>query len=295
MNALRIADPSLCPSPKWGGNERIPPSRFGKGARGLGVGAALALAVFATASADTTRPPALRDVGIDQRLDAQVPLDLVFRDESGQPVALRQYFGNKPVILSLAYYECPMLCTLVLNGLASALKVLSFDVGNQFEVITVSFDPHDTPALAAAKKETILKEYGRPDAARGWHFLTGDAAAIAQLTTAVGFHYTALPEQHQFAHAAGIMVLTPRGKIARYFYGVEFAPRDLRLGLIEAAENRIGSPVDQLLLFCFHYDPATGKYGALAINSVRAGGALTVLALGTFLLVQWRREHRRVS
>jgi protein SCO1 len=243
------------------------------------------------AYADTTRPPALRDVGIDQRLDAQVPLDLVFRDESGEPVELGRYFGSKPVILSLAYYECPMLCTLVLNGMASALKVLSFDIGNQFEVVTVSFNPRDTPALAAAKKQTYLKEYGRPDAARGWHFLTGDAAAIERLTAAVGFHYTALPEQNQFAHAAGIMVLTPRGKIARYFYGVEFAPRDLRLGLIEAADNRIGSPVDQLLLFCFHYDPATGKYGALAINSVRAGGVLTVLALGTFLIVMWRRER----
>jgi protein SCO1 len=249
------------------------------------------VAFGAAAHADTTRPPALRDVGIDQRLDAQVPLDLVFRDESGQPVELGRYFGSKPVILSLAYYECPMLCTLVLNGMASALKVLSFDVGNQFEVITVSFNPADTPQLAAAKKQTILKEYGRPDAGRGWHFLTGDAAAIERLTSAVGFHYTALPEQQQFAHAAGIMVLTPRGKIARYFYGVEFAPRDLRLGLIEAADNHIGSPVDQLLLFCFHYDPATGKYGALAINSVRAGGVLTVLALGTFLVVMWRRER----
>ena len=159
-----------------------------------------------------------------------------------------------------------MLCTLVLNGLASALKVLSFDAGKEFEVVTVSFNPADTPALAAAKKQTYLKEYGRAGAAAGWHFLTGDAAAIEQLTRAVGFRYKYVPEQQQFAHAAGIMVLTPQGKLARYFYGVEFSPRDLRLGLIEAAQNKIGSAVDQLLLFCFHYDPATGKYGAIAMG-----------------------------
>jgi len=250
------------------------------------------MTVASTAHADTARPPELRDVNIEQRLDAQVPLDLEFRDESGQPVRLGQYFGTKPVILSLAYYECPMLCSLVLNGLTSALKVLSFDIGNQFEVLTVSFNPADTPERAAAKKQTYLKAYGRADGARGWHFLTGDAAAIERLTAAVGYRYKFIPEQQQFAHAAGIMVLTPQGRIARYFYGVEFAPRDVRLGLVEAADNRIGSPVDQLLLFCFHYDPATGKYGAVAINAVRAGGVFTVLALGTFLIVMWRRDHR---
>jgi len=249
----------------------------------------------AAAAADDARPPALRDVGIEQRLAAQVPLDLEFRDETGQAVRLAQYFGTKPVILSLAYYECPMLCSLVLNGLASALKVLSFDAGDQFEVITVSFNPADTPERAAAKKQTYLKAYGRAGAARGWHFLTGGAAAIERLTTAVGYHYKFDAAQQQFAHAAGIMVLTPQGRLARYFYGVEFAPRDLRLGLIEAADNRIGSPVDQLLLFCFHYDPATGKYGAAAINAVRAGGALTVVALATFLIVMWRRDHRALA
>jgi len=253
--------------------------------------AGLLLCVATAASAADTRPAVLDNVGIDQRLNEQVPLDLVFHDESGAPVQLGKYFGSKPVILSLAYYECPMLCTLVLNGLASALKVLSFDAGKEFEVVTVSFNPADTPALAAAKKQTYLKEYGRPGAAAGWHFLTGDAAAIEQLTRAVGFRYTYVPEQQQFAHAAGIMVLTPQGKLARYFYGVEFSPRDLRLGLVEAAENKIGTAVDQLLLFCFHYDPATGKYGALAMGSVRFGGALTVLALATFLIVMLRRER----
>jgi protein SCO1/2 len=255
--------------------------------------AALLLCIATAASATETRPAVLEDVGIDQRLNEQVPLDLVFRDESGAPVRLGTYFGSKPVILSLAYYECPMLCTLVLNGLASALKVLSFDAGKEFEVVTVSFNPADTPALAAAKKQTYLKAYGRPGAAAGWHFLTGDAAAIEQLTRAVGFRYKYVPEQQQFAHAAGIMVLTPQGKLARYFYGVEFSPRDLRLGLIEAAQNKIGTAVDQLLLFCFHYDPATGKYGAIAMGSVRAAGVLTVLALATFLTVMLRRDRAR--
>jgi protein SCO1/2 len=255
--------------------------------------AALILLVAVAAYAADTRPAVLTDVGIDQRLDEQVPLDLVFRDESGASVQLGTYFGSKPVILSLAYYECPMLCTLVLNGLASALKVLSFDAGKEFEVVTVSFNPEDTPALAAAKKQTYLKEYGRAGAAAGWHFLTGDAAAIERLTRAVGFHYKYVPELKQFAHAAGIMVLTPQGKLARYFYGVEFSPRDLRFGLIEAAQNKIGSPVDQLLLFCFHYDPQTGKYGAIAMGSVRVAGALTVIALATFLVVMLRREHTR--
>lgn len=240
--------------------------------------------------ADDALPSILHDVGIEQRLNAQVPLDLVFRDETGQAVQLGTYFSSKPVILSLAYYECPMLCTLVLNGLASALKVLSFDIGKQFNVVTVSFNPNETSALAAAKKQTYLNEYGRTGAANGWHFLTGDAAAIARLTEAVGFRYRYDPEHKQYAHAAGIMILTPQGRIARYFYGVEFAPRDLRLGLVEAADNRIGSPVDQLLLFCFHYDPSTGKYGAVAMNSVRVAGALTVLALGTFLIIMWRRD-----
>jgi protein SCO1 len=259
----------------------------------LWVPALLLCAAVAAHAAEDTRPAVLNDVGIDQRLNEQVPLDLMFRDESGAPVQLGTYFGSKPVILSLAYYECPMLCTLVLNGLASALKVLSFDAGKEFEVVTVSFNPEDTSALAAAKKERYMKEYGRAGAAAGWHFLTGDAAAIERLTRAVGFRYTAVPDQKQFAHAAGIMVLTPQGKLARYFYGVEFSPRDLRLGLVEAAQNRIGSPVDQLLLFCFHYDPATGKYGTIAMGSVRVGGALTVLALATFLTVMLRRDHAR--
>jgi protein SCO1/2 len=238
------------------------------------------------------RPEVLKDVGFDQRLDEQVPLDLTFRDETGAAVALGTYFRAKPVILVLAYYECPMLCTLVLNGLTGALKALPFDLGREYEVVTVSINPDDTPALASAKKANYLARYGRPGAEAGWHFLTGEADAIARLARAVGFRYTYVPEQKQFAHAAGIMVLTPQGKIARYFYGIEFAPRDLRLGLVEAAQGRIGTPVDQILLFCFHYDPVTGSYSALAMNAVRVAGAITVAVVAGLLLVYLRREAR---
>lgn len=243
------------------------------------------------ARADSVPPPALGGVGIEQRLDEQVPLDLEFRDETGKPVRLGELFRGRPVILALAYYECPMLCTLVLNGLTSALRALPFDTGAQFDVLTVSFDPRETAALAAAKKETYLADYRRPGAAEGWHFLTGDEAAIRALTQAVGFRYTFDPESGEFAHAAGIMVLTPAGRIARYFYGVEFAPRDLRLALVEAADGRIGSPVDQLLLYCYRYDPSTGRYSAAVMNIVRLAGAATVLGLGSFMLAMWRRER----
>jgi protein SCO1 len=245
------------------------------------------------APAATQRPAALRDVAFEQRLDAQIPLDLPFRDEDGNAVTLGQYFGTKPVVLSLVYYRCPMLCGLVLEGMVRALKVLAFDVGKEFEVVTVSFDPAETPALASQKKASVLAGYDRAGAAAGWHFLTGDQAAITRLTDAVGFHYQYVPEERQFAHAAGIMILTPQGRLARYFYGVDYAPRDLRLGLIEAAQGKIGSPVDQLLLYCYRYDPVTGKYGAVAMNIIRLGGVATVLALGGFMAVMLRRERRR--
>lgn len=241
---------------------------------------------------DASMPGVLRDVGIEQKLNEQVPLDLQFRDEMGEAVRLGTYFGGKPVVLALAYYECPMLCTLVLNGLSGALKALAFDIGTQYEVVTVSFNPEDTPERAAAKKRTYVKDFGRGNAEHGWHFLTGDAAAIESLTRAVGFRYKYVPEQKQYAHAAGIVVLTPQGRISKYFYGVEFSPRDLRLGLVDAAGGRIGTMVDQLLLYCFHYDPATGKYGAAAMNAVRAAGALTVAALAAFLAASLRRERR---
>jgi protein SCO1/2 len=240
-------------------------------------------------------PPVLRQVGFDQRLNAQVPLDLTFGDEAGQPVKLENYFGSKPVILVLAYYRCPMLCTQVLNGLVQALLDIPFDVGKEFSVVTVSFDPRETPAMAAAKKKTYVERYGRAGAEEGWHFLTGKEESIHRLTEAVGFHYVYDAKNDQFAHASGIMVLTPSGKIARYFYDITYSPRDVRLGLVEASANRIGSPVDQILLYCFHYDPSEGKYGAVIMSFVRLGGILTVGAIGTFLFILWRQERRNRS
>jgi protein SCO1/2 len=238
-------------------------------------------------------PGALEGVGIDQKLNARIPLDLVFRDEAGRPVPLSTFFqGGKPVILALVYYRCPMLCTQILNGLESGLKPVSLNPGRDFEIVSVSFDPKDTPETAGAKKQMYLKRYGRPGTANGWHFLTGDEANIKALTDAVGFHYKYDPATEQFAHASGVMLATPDGRLSKYFYGVEYAPRDLRLGLVEASLNKIGSPVDQILLFCYHYDPATGKYGAVVINLVRAAGAGFVLICGTFLAVVFRRELR---
>lgn len=230
-----------------------------------------------------TVPPELKGIKIEQRLNASIPLDVKFLDESGRPVTLRQYFHGKPVILSFAYFKCPMLCTYVLRGLTGSLKTLSFSIGKEFEVLTVSFDPSDNPMLARSNKADYLRTYNRPGAESGWHFLTGDQKSIDALTKAAGFHYRWDPRQQQFAHASGIMVLTPQGHLARYFYGIEYAPKDLRLALVEASQNQIGNPVDQLLLFCFHYDPNTGKYNAYAINLVRLGGVLTVCALGIFI------------
>jgi protein SCO1 len=249
------------------------------------------LCVCAIASAQTGIPVALQDVGIDQKLNGQVPLDLEFRNENGDKIRLKEYFGKKPVILSLVYYECPMLCTYVLNGLVRSLKPISFDPGKEFEIVTVSFNPEETADLAAKKKAVYLNEYGRPEASKGWHFLTGDAESIQQLTKAVGFKYKYDPKDKQFAHASGIMVVTPEGKLARYFYGVEYSARDIRLALVEASQNKIGTPADQLLLFCFHYDPTVGKYSANATNFVRLGGILTVLALGIFIAVSLKKEN----
>jgi protein SCO1 len=244
--------------------------------------------------AQTELPPALRQVGFDQRLDAQVPLDLEFKDEAGRTIKLGDYFGSKPVILVLAYFRCPMLCTQVLNGLVRALLDIPFNVGKEFNVVTVSFDPRETPAMAAAKKKTYLERYARPSAEAGWHFLTGEQESIDHLTRAVGFRYTYDARNDQFAHASGIMILTPSGRISRYFYDINYSPRDVRLGLVEASANRIGSPVDQILLYCFHYDPAEGKYGAVVMNFVRLGGVLTVAAIGTFLFIMWRQERRKM-
>jgi protein SCO1/2 len=237
------------------------------------------------------RPPRLENVGIEQRLDAQVPPDLAFRDEAGQVVRLGDYFGKKPLILNLVYYNCTMLCGEALAGLTGAMRFVKFDVGNQFDVVTVSFDPRETPEIAASKKKDYVKHYGRPGAEKGWHFLTGSADSINALTKVVGFQYQYDPRINQFAHATAIMVLTPQGRISRYFYGVEFPPKDLRMGLVEASEGRIGNPIDQVLLYCYHYDPATGKYGAVITNILRLAGAATILILGGFLLIMFRLER----
>lgn len=242
--------------------------------------------------AQNVKPPILQDIRIDQRLDAQLPLDAIFRDESGKSVRLGQYFGKKPVILSFAYYECPMLCTLVLNGLTKGLRVIPFDMGNQFEVVNISINPREGPDLAAAKKASYVREYGRPGAEQGWHFLTGDEAAIQQVTKAAGFRYVWDPTTGQYAHATGIMIVTPKGRLSRYFYGIEYAGQDLRLGLVEAADEKIGTLADQVLLYCFHYDPVTGKYGLAITRIIRVVGTATALALGVFMLVMFRRERR---
>jgi protein SCO1/2 len=239
-------------------------------------------------------PGELLGVGIDQRLDQQVPLDLTFKDEAGRVVPLSSFFQKgKPVVLALVYYRCPMLCTQILNGLAGSLKAVTLDPGKDFEIVAVSFDPKDTPETAASKKELYMRRYGRPGTANGWHLLTGDERNIKALTEAVGFHYKYDPITDQFAHASGLQVLTPEGRLSRYFYGIEYSPRDLRLGLVEASQNKIGSPVDQILLFCFHYDPATGKYGAMVMKLVRFAGAAFTLVCGVFLAIVLRRDIRR--
>lgn len=240
---------------------------------------------------DDKRPANLREVGFDQKLNEQVPLELRFRDEGGNAVPLSEYFKQKPVILNFVYYKCRDLCPLLIDGVVRALRAVSFNIGNEFEVVTVSFDPHDTPALAAAKKADLIEKYSRPGAAAGWHFLTGDQAAIHRLTQAVGFRYNYDAQTGEFGHATGIVLLTPDGKTSRYFYGIDFSPRDLRLGLVEAAANRIGSSIDQLLLFCYHYDPTTGKYTPLVTNIMRLAGGATVLALGGFIFLMVRRER----
>ena len=247
------------------------------------------------------RPPGLQHVGIEQHLNQQIPPDLEFRDETGKPVHLEDFFGRKPLILNLVYYNCPMLCGEVLSGLESALRVLKFDVGKEFDVLTISFDPRETPQMAVAKKAEFLKRYGRPGAAAGWHFLTGPQTSIDALTTAAGFQYQYDTKTQQFAHATAIMILTPEGKIAQYYYGVEFAPKDLRLGLVQASQNKIGTVVDEVLLYCYHYDPDKGKYGAIISRILKLAAAATILLLGGFLIVMFRlgpssaHQHRNGS
>src|SRR3984893_15029141 len=236
--------------------------------------------------------PGLKNIGIEQHLDEQIPPDLAFRDETGQAVRLGDYFGKKPMVLNLVYYQCPMLCGEVLSGLEKALRVLRFDVGKEFDILTVSFDPRETPDMATKKKAEFLKRYGRPGAAGGWHFLTGRQQSIDALTKAAGFQYQYDAKTGQFAHATAIMLLTPEGKIAQYYYGVEYAPKDLRLGLIQASENKIGGLADQVLLYCYHYDPTTGRYGAIVSRVLQLSGLVTILVLGIFMTVLIRHGSR---
>jgi protein SCO1/2 len=235
--------------------------------------------------------PLLKKVGIDQKMGAQVPLDLAFNDESGQLITLRRYFG-KPVILALVYYQCPSLCNMVLNGLVRSVKGLSLTSGKDYEVVAVSFDPRETPEMARAKKQTYMKEYNRPGNEGGWHFLTGDEAASKALAASVGFQFVYDTMTNQYAHGSGIILLTPEGRTARYFFGIDYPARDVKLGLVEASNNRIGSPIDQVELYCFHYDPANGKYGLVIMNVLRLGGLLTLGVLASFMIVMFRRDFR---
>lgn len=235
------------------------------------------------------RPPGLKSVGIQQNLNQQIPPDLMFTDDLGRTVRLGDYFGKRPMILNLVYYNCPMLCNEVLSGLENSLRMMKFDVGKEFDVLTVSFDPRETPEMAAQKKSVFLKRYKRPGAEQGWHFLVGRQDAIHALTEAAGFQYEYDEQTKQFAHASAIMILTPQGKIAQYYYGIEYPPKDLRLGLVEAGQGEIGSVVDQLLLYCYHYDPNKGKYSAIVMRIVRLAGVATMLSLGALIFLMARR------
>jgi len=243
----------------------------------------------------SARPGILGKIAIDQRIGHQIPLDLPFVDDSSKPVTLGDYFGKRPIVLALVYYECPMLCTQVLNGLVSTLATMNLQAGRDFDVVAVSFNPKEGPGLASQKKANYVHRYGRPETANGWHFLTGSPESIARLTEAVGFKYAFDENIQQFAHGAAIEVLTPDATIARYFYGIDFSPRDLRFGLVEASNGHIGTVVDDVLLFCYHYDPATGKYGASVLALVRIAGIAFIVALAIFLTVNLRRDHALAS
>jgi len=249
-----------------------------------------------SASLSNGMPDALKEIGIEQKLGAQVPLETVFKDENGQPVKLASYFEKgRPVVLALVYYECPMLCNEVLNGLTGSLKGISLDAGKDFEVVAISFDTRENEKadLAKNKKAAYMERYGRPGSDAGWHFLTGDQVSIDTVANAVGFKYKWDEKTDQFAHAGGIMLITPDGKVAKYFYGIDYAPKDLKFGIMESAENKVGTAADKLLLYCYHYDPASGKYGFAILRAMRVGGILTLLAMGLMGFVFWRKNKVR--
>jgi protein SCO1 len=242
------------------------------------------------APAASTLPPALKNVGFEPQLNAQLPLDLAFRDELGRNVRLRQYFGQKPVLLALVYYGCPMLCNQVEQGVVGTLRMLSFNPGRDYQVVFVSFDPHESPDMAFQKKESAMSHFRRPETASGWHFLTGSKDSIDALTRSANFLFSFDEKTNLFAHASGILLLTPDGRISRYFYGVEYPSRDVRLGLVDASAGKIGTPVDRALLFCYQYDPSTARYSASILAIIRLGGILTVVCLVAAILIFRRRE-----
>lgn len=268
---------------------------------------ALALGVPATAYAQyaagpqrpeavSQRPEIFKQVGIDQKIGQQLPLDLVFKDENGQDVRLGQFFsGSKPVVMALAYYDCPMLCTQVLNGMTAALKMVEMNIGADYEVVVVSIDPKDNFRLAANKKQAYVDSYGRPASAAGFHFLTGQETSIKPLASALGFRYVYDANIKQYAHGAALYVATPKGVVSRYLLGIDFAPRDVRLALVEASNNTLGTVRDKILLYCYHYDPTTGKYGAATLNAIRVGFIATVASFLTFLFVSLRRERAQAQ
>ncbi len=235
----------------------------------------------------------LSDVRFDQKLGSQVSLDLHFRDETGKDVALSDYFGKKPVVLVLGYYGCPMLCTLTFNGMVEGMNDMKWSIGNEFNVVHVSINPKETPELAAAKRQNYLKHYGRPEAAAGWHFLTGDEPQIRQLADEVGFHYAYDPTVHQYAHPSGLVILTPDGKVSKYFFGVKFSPPELSAALQDASKRIVGSPIVRLVLLCFHYSPIKGKYGPLIMAIIRILGAATLAAMTWLFIAMIRRERKR--
>ena len=238
-------------------------------------------------------PEILKHVGIDQKIGASLPLDLEFYDETGTTVKLGSYFGDKPVILSLVYYDCPMLCTEVLNGLNRSLAPLNFTIGDEFEVLSVSFDPRETSQLAGQKKAVYTQRYNRPGAKEGWHFLTGEAPAIDALTGTVGFNYVYDEDEGQFVHGSAIMIVSPKGTVSHYFFGIEYPSEDIRLALIESSEEKLGNVFDEIMLYCFNYDPEQGRYGVVIMNSMRVAGVITLLAMGSFMFIMFKRDRRR--
>jgi protein SCO1/2 len=243
----------------------------------------------------STAPPQLKEVTFKQKLNDMLPLDARFKDETGRSVALGDYFGKRPVVLAFVYYSCPMLCTQVMNGISSALTVLPFEIGKDFDVVLVSFDPRDTPAVAAEKKQAHLQYWSAEKTAGAWHYLTGDEAAIKRVTSAAGFNYRWDERTQQYAHVSGVLVVNADGRLSRYFYGVEYSPKDLRLALVESGQGHVGSAIDELLLYCYHYDPESGTYGVIVMNLIRLGGVLTMLAMGSFIVLMRRRDAHAVN